>query len=547
MAQERSESPRTTEYRGHPRLAFRLLLAAYALYAALFIFRTSYRVDGERYFSLFDDEMISMRYAFNLVHGAGLVWNPGGERVEGYSNPAWVLLMAGAHLLPLPQSKVSVVIQICGALFLLVSLFHVKAIAELLGRSAVAAWGAALLTAAYLPLANWGLQGTEVSALTLIVTSATRLAMRALRARELRLAPYLLLGLGTLIRLDMLVPALAMLLFLGIADRDHRIRHLVVGAAILASVLLAQTVFRLAYYGDVLPNPYYLKLTGYPVSARIARGVAVTWLFISRVNPVAFLVPLAVLVWRRDRCVLLLFWLFGVQMLYSIYVGGDAWEWWGGSNRFVCIVMPLYFVLYAYALWELTARLVGRVRAAAPRRLDHQRRLFVVLLCIAMVNINDIHDGALHEWLLLRRTLNVEANSKYVRTGLALRRLTTPDARVAVVWAGATPYFANRPAIDLLGKNDARVAREDMHRPPDLLTGFYPGHLKWNLAYSIGELEPDVVVPWFQTIPEPMPFSERYRHVDHDGIQLLLRSDSSKIRWSALPAARSGSGGPPVD
>jgi hypothetical protein len=182
------------------------------------------------------------------------------------------------------------------------------------------------------------------------------------------------------------------------------------------------------------------------------------------------------------------------------------------------------------------SRVVEKIRAAAPRRIDHSRRLFLVVVCIAMVNLNNIHPRALREWLLFERPLNVEANSKYVRTGLVVGRLTTPDARVGVVWAGATPYFADRPAIDLLGRSDARLAREEMHRPADLLTGFYPGHLKWNLAYSIGELEPDVVVPWFMTIPEQMPFEERYRPVDHDGIRLLLRRDSSTIRWSALPA-----------
>jgi hypothetical protein len=39
--------------------------------------------------------MISMRYAANLAAGAGLVWNPG-ERVEGYTNFLWTLLMAVA-------------------------------------------------------------------------------------------------------------------------------------------------------------------------------------------------------------------------------------------------------------------------------------------------------------------------------------------------------------------------------------------------------------------------------------------------------------------
>ena len=40
-----------------------------------------------------DDAYISLRYAHWLLEGEGLVYNPG-ERVEGFSNPTWVLLMA---------------------------------------------------------------------------------------------------------------------------------------------------------------------------------------------------------------------------------------------------------------------------------------------------------------------------------------------------------------------------------------------------------------------------------------------------------------------
>ena len=43
---------------------------------------------------LCDDAFISMRYARNLAGGQGLVWNPGQPPVEGFTSPAWVLLMA---------------------------------------------------------------------------------------------------------------------------------------------------------------------------------------------------------------------------------------------------------------------------------------------------------------------------------------------------------------------------------------------------------------------------------------------------------------------
>ena len=42
-----------------------------------------------------DDAYIGLRYARNLSVGEGLVFNPG-ERVEGYTNFLWVIILAAA-------------------------------------------------------------------------------------------------------------------------------------------------------------------------------------------------------------------------------------------------------------------------------------------------------------------------------------------------------------------------------------------------------------------------------------------------------------------
>ena len=42
-----------------------------------------------------DDAFVSFRYADHLAHGQGLVWNIG-ERVEGFTNLLWTLLLAVA-------------------------------------------------------------------------------------------------------------------------------------------------------------------------------------------------------------------------------------------------------------------------------------------------------------------------------------------------------------------------------------------------------------------------------------------------------------------
>ena len=56
-----------------------LIIALYLIYASIYIYNTSFVIAGERYFVLFDDAMISMRYAKNFAEGNGLVWNPGGS------------------------------------------------------------------------------------------------------------------------------------------------------------------------------------------------------------------------------------------------------------------------------------------------------------------------------------------------------------------------------------------------------------------------------------------------------------------------------------
>jgi arabinofuranosyltransferase len=61
---------------------------AVAMLAALLLFHLS------AFEKLNDDSFISFRYARNLAAGRGLVFNPG-ERVEGYTNPLWVLIAAG--------------------------------------------------------------------------------------------------------------------------------------------------------------------------------------------------------------------------------------------------------------------------------------------------------------------------------------------------------------------------------------------------------------------------------------------------------------------
>jgi len=202
------------------------LLILFAIYMGVYIFQTSFISNGTRYFVLFDDAMISMRFAKNFAEGFGLVWNPGESPIEGYTNPLWVIFMAFFHLFPIPDSKISIFIQISGALFLLANLVFVKKITEEISEDSIAPYLALILTGLYVPLNDWGLQGMEVSGLVLLVSAVSFLAIRSIKNGMFSKWIYILLFVGTLIRMDIVVPYLVFWGFLVIFDAKNRKQHL---------------------------------------------------------------------------------------------------------------------------------------------------------------------------------------------------------------------------------------------------------------------------------------------------------------------------------
>jgi arabinofuranosyltransferase len=88
-------------------------------------------------------------------------------------------------------------------------------------------------------------------------------------------------------------------------------------------------------------------------------------------------------------------------------------------------------------------------------------------------------------------------NRRNVNWAVALNAITTPGATIGVFSAGSLPYYTDRYAVDFLGQSDRYIA----HLTPDLsgaLSGnrmtSVPGHNKYDLRYSIMELEPTYVM-----------------------------------------------------
>lgn len=526
-------------------LLFALLVAGYVYYGIQFIQKTAITVDGQTYYVLFDDAMISMRYAYHLAHGMGLVWNPG-EYVEGFTNPLWVGYMAIFHLFPISASQISLSIQVSGLVSLTLNLFFVRKIVQEFNEDLFVMLAAVALTAFYAPLNLWGLLGMEVSILTLILTAAVWLAIRG----SARFTPwvYVLLAVSTLVRTDMAVPYLIVFAILLLAQPQYRRQHLIWGITLFVLFLGGQTLARYLYYGDILPNTYYLKVESWPLPLRIMRGMYAFIWFAYYNNWAFMLLPFILLLFRRDWKILLLFMVFLGQIAYSVFVGGDAWETHGGANRYIAIVMPIFFFLFAWGIQELFARAAASFGDGRAATLG-SRLAYAFIFAIAMLHFNLLLGDwrSIERWQFDRRLDYIAGNERNLLAALALQEATKPGTSIAVVGAGTIPYLLpEHYAIDILGKTDPVVARGPIRQSigiPDVAflrpgneNRMRPGHMKWNYAHTLGELKPDVIVSlWDETFKEAEPYLHEYVLVTiEDKATVLVRRDSPNILWDKV-------------
>jgi hypothetical protein len=397
------ESPRESPgWRGRRGLLG--LLGGMAAWGGWFIFRTSFLSDGRRVFCLFDDAMISMTYARNLVEGHGLNWARFGQPVEGFTHPLWTALMVPVNLLPIGLERRSLVVQL-GSLALL--MLHVVLVRRLMLRHfsfpGARHWGpAGVLTAFYYPLGYWALMGLETGLQAVLTTALVLLALDIVHGRRDRHLALLVVGtLAVLLRLDMALPVVATQVYVlahgglrrrgGETTRRPWLVHWLSGVAVLAAAVGGYGVFRWVYFHDLLPNTYYLKLGGVPLAVRLLRGGSVMLDTLRAQGPLLVAVGIGVAAsWpprepgeapegRDDRLdshgdrelgrrLLLPLAVLALACAYSVYVGGDAWE--GKevrANRFVAFAMPQLFVAFNALLNQALSALSARARRPRPR------------------------------------------------------------------------------------------------------------------------------------------------------------------------------------
>lgn len=423
-----------------------------------------------------DDAFITYRYARNLARGEGLVLNPG-ERVEGYTNFAWTVIHAIPERLGWSTPVFS---QLLGIAMMLVTVKVLLSITRsVFVRRGFAGPGFVLLVGivvvANMTFLVYSTGGLETMMQTLMCVAATWVLIDALTDRaELDasrlLVAGLLAGIAILTRLDSAVYLLGLYGAVlvrqwGDGRRSARVLLRTVAWSALPAALLVVPwlVWKVGYYGELLPNTFFAKSASGPLQPVLYGLFYIAGYLVSYG---AFLLIGRFRRYRRSFFEVpgaaALFAVVPLWLAYVVYVGADFMEY-----RFIVILTPLLAMLTA---WLLDRFVNFRTQAL----------LVGVLLVFSLAHRFVVPPLAFP--VLSFRTIN-HWPTESPTTWYGLANLLAdnfpggPDVPgqpvIAVAPLGVISYFSDLETIDMLGLTDAEVARNG-----DDAQMYYPGHVK---------------------------------------------------------------------
>lgn len=501
-----------------------------------------------------DDAFISYRYAWNLLHGNGLVYNPG-VPVEGYTNFLWTLLIAAALALGWQPTAVALFLNIAltvGLITLTYYLARKLIISE--GWKEPGALAAVIFLAFDRTLVTYGVRGSGMESLlfafllllavTLLWSSAAEHITTITTSKDLllRAVAGILLALAALTRPEGVLVAGVLLTVRAWQDSRRggsQWKNLAAAVIAMGAILLPYETWRISFYGYPFPNTFYAK-TGLS-AALIGRGVSYAWEFTIAHWLIALLAVCSLLIlgttfvraaFARSRreatpntvypgpippttahpnpnaqpqpatasitgisnstanVSAALAWLVGIYALYIISVGGD---WLTADRFFVPLVAPLALLAVATACRLLASLRLPRIASRAVPAL-----LLVLALAYTATSLAELGQKS----RVTLRSLSDEYNTRWwAAVGFWLRQNTPPTTLVAVQGAGAVAYYGQRPVLDMYGLTDIHIA----HLQVADMGAAKAGHEKKDPEYVLNSRPNYILREWDAYFGDTMP------------------------------------------
>ncbi|MHC1740411.1 MAG: hypothetical protein AB9897_04795 [Anaerolineaceae bacterium] len=263
-----------------------------------------------------DDSYITFRTLDNFVNGYRLTWNTY-ERVQAYTHPLWLFLLIPIYAVTreifFTVTAVSILLSTLSLVFLYKSVEDKKQL--ILPLLALA------FSNAYI---NFSTSGLENSLLNFLFSLFFFFYIKRQSSKHFYLLITFISSLILLTRLDALLIVLPTLIYVFFTDKQKFFKKLIT-LFLGFSPLILWELFSLFYYGFLLPNTFYAKLTaGMPLSDYLIRGVTYLLDTVTRdpMTALGLMISLFSFLFIPKRLRPLTVGVF-LYLLYTIYIGGD--------------------------------------------------------------------------------------------------------------------------------------------------------------------------------------------------------------------------------
>ncbi len=425
----------------------------------------------------FDDTYITFRYAANLAHGLGIVWNAGsmighaGAHTEGYTNFLLVLLLAPFSAAGCDLVIVSQIIGVVAVIVSAIAIYRILANGEwrvandlspehppfFVRHSAFAIFPVALFLLDPFIWMN-AYSGLETSLFTMWLL----VAIWAFLARRWELA-FMLCTLAALTRPE---GALMGMVLLGVGMLQKRNREQPgVGAEASSSASVAGYWFsafvlplvlyagwKWWYFGNLLPNSFYVKVTQASASggSTLLPGRGTMKIF---VESVWYLLPYALYAaWSGRKLAAVQIAVMWCALLSAFYACSLLIQ--NEYQRFTNSIEVLLMVLVGVTVGLLLTRMTS---ATDERNSSANRWVFNVAL-IVLIGFHIYSALYVRGGLGYMQRMNEEQNP-YQRVAKVFKSIPN-HTQIALAWgdAGRLPYFSELRNIDPVGLNTNEIA-----------------------------------------------------------------------------------------
>lgn len=421
-----------------------------------------------------DDSLITIRYAQRLIDGHGLTWTDG-IKVEGYSNLLWVLILAffgklGANMI--------LVARILGVIFAVTNVYLLIEYANKRYKDAPVVLSIALfLFSASAIVAVWAIGGLENSLVSMLALISIIKYLDYRQYGNIRSLWFSSVSLGMLCitRPDGVLLSVIIGLYHIISNRNDFKKALVSLSKLAVFPLIlyfGQLIFRIIYYGELVPNTAHVKVS--PSLYHAYTGLLYTLRFFKS-NFTLFIIAmssLAYLVYIKKSESLLYIMLIGIWAAYISFIGGD------------------FFFAFRHHLFTIIVFMLviidGLGTFLTNNKLTKNRKIIAISLLVVLMTfyvkqqLTDDNNTRSREslWVFNLQSLGGQLKITFEKE----------QPLIAIDPAGSLPYFTMFPALDMLGLNDYYIPR---NKPKNMGKGFI-GHELGDPEYVL-DRKPDII------------------------------------------------------